>query len=211
MMRWPLFRSLEYVMPPLRTRFTAIVVLLAAWFAAAGSPATASAASCDYTQTSDVFAPWQDFAAYTPFQGASFENGASGWSWGNGAKIVSGDSNDLLTSMGTHSVEVPGGGTARSPWMCVNSSTPSMRFFIRRVSGSGNLTVKGVVSSGTSKVTTLTTISGANGAWQPSPVVVFPSFLTASDTGINVQFQFTSDPGTVFHIDDVQLDPYLRR
>jgi hypothetical protein len=203
---------MENAMPPSRTLasvFTAIVVCVAA--AVGGSPATASAASCSYGQTNAVFAPWQDFAAYTPFQGAGFENGASGWSWGNGAKIVGGDSNPLLTSTGTHSVQVPGGGTARSPWMCVNSSTPSLRFFLRRVSGTGNLTVKGVVSSGTNKVTTLTTISGTSAAWEPSPVVVFPSFLTASSTGINVQFQFTADPGTVFHVDEVELDPYLRR
>ena len=97
------------------------------------------------------------------------------------------------------------------PWMCVNSATPSMRFFVRRVSGTGSLTVRGVVSSGSNNVTTLTTISGAAGTWQPSPVVVFPPFLTASATGINVQFQFTADAGTVFHVDDVELDPYLRR
>jgi len=202
---------MEYVMPPLRLRISAALAIVSAVVLAAGSPATASAASCDYTQTSDLFAPWQDYAAYTPFQGAGFESGASGWSWGNGAKIVGGDSNPLLDSLGTHSVEVPGGGTARSPWMCVNSSTPSFRFFLRRVSGSGDLTIKGVVSSGTNKVTTLTTISGTDANWQPSPVVVFPPSLTASTTGMNVQFQFTADPGTVFHVDDVELDPYMRR
>ena len=213
MMRSPVctWLPLEYAMPSVRTSFTAAVAILAACFAAAGSPATASAASCDYTQTSELFASWQDFAAYTPFQGASFENGASGWSWGNGAKIVNGDSNTLLASLGTHSVEVPGGGTARSPWMCVNSTTPSMRFFVRRVSGTGDLTIKSVVSTGTNKVTTLTTITAASDQWQPSPVVVFPPFLTTSYTGINVQFQFTADPGSVFHVDDVELDPYLRR
>jgi hypothetical protein len=202
---------MENVMPPLRTLGSAVIAIVVACVAAAGSPASASAASCSYPQASALFAPWQDFGAYTPFQGAGFENGASGWSWGNGAKIVGGDSNTLLGSLGTHSVEVPGGGTARSPWMCVNSSTPSLRFFLRRVSGSGGLTIKGVVSSGTNKVTTLTTVSGASGTWQPSPVVVFPPFLTASATGINVQFQFASDPGTVFHVDNVELDPYLRR
>jgi hypothetical protein len=86
-----------------------------------------------------------------------------------------------------------------------------MRFFLRRVSGSGTLTIKGVVSTGAKQVTTLTTIAGAPDVWQPSPVIVFPPFLTASTTGINVQFQFVADPGTVFHIDDVELDPYLRR
>jgi hypothetical protein len=198
-------------MPSVRPRVSALIATMIACVVAASSPATASAASCSYTQVSDVFAPWDDPAAYTPFQGASFENGASGWSWGNGAKIVGSDSNTLLPSAGTHSVEVPGGGTARSPWMCVNSSTPSMRFFLHRVSGTGNLTVTGVVSSGTNKVTTLTAISAASDTWQPSPIVWFPSFLTASTTGINVQFQFTADAGTVFRIDDVELDPYLRR
>ena len=194
-----------------RALVSALIVFAVPCFAATGSPATAVAASCSYTQTSQWFAPWEDYAAYTPFQGSSFESGASGWSWGNGAKIVNGDSNPLLHSTGTHSVQVPGGGTARSPWMCVNSATPSMRFFVRRVSGSGSLTIKGVVSTGTSKITTLTTISGAGGVWEPSPVVVFPPSLTASASGINVQFQFTADAGTVFHVDDVALDPYLRR
>jgi hypothetical protein len=197
-------------MPPVQTRVGVIIAAVVACLVAASAPATASAASCSYAQTSDLFAPWQDLAAYTPFEGSGFEHGASGWSWGNGAKIVGNDSNTLLAA-GAHSVEVPGGGTARSPWMCVNSSTPSMRFFVRRVSGTGNLTINGVVSSGANKVTTLTTISGAGGTWQPSPVVMFPPFLTSSATGINVQFQFTADPGTVFHIDDVELDPYLRR
>jgi len=198
-------------MPPVRTLVGAVIAIVVACFAAAGSPAAASAASCSYTQTSQLFAPWQDLGAYAPFQGANFESGASGWSWGNGANIVGGDSNTLLGSTGTHSVQVPGGGTARSPWMCVNSATPSMRFFLRRSSGTGDLTIRGVVSSGTNKVTILTTISEASGTWQPSPVVMFPPFLTASATGINVQFQFTADPGTVFHVDDVELDPYLRR
>jgi hypothetical protein len=197
-------------MPPVRTLASVATAIVVACAAAAGKPAPASAASCNYTQASPLFQTWDDPASYTPFQGAGFETGANGWSWGNGAKIVGGDSNPLLGSSGTHSVEVPGGGTARSPWMCVNSSTPSLRFFVRRISGTGNLTVKGVVSSGINKVTTLDTFS-ADGSWSPSPVVAFPSFLVASDTGINVQFQFTADAGTVFRIDDVELDPYLRR
>ena len=197
-------------MPPIRTLITSATAILAACVAAAGSPATASASSCNYTLTSQMFAPWQDYAAYTPFQGSAFESGASGWSWGNGAKIVGSDSNSLL-NQGTHSVEVPGGGTARSPWMCVNSATPSFRFFVRRVSGTGNLTIKGAFNSGgPNQAPILSTIS-AGGTWQPSPVVVFPPVLTASTSGMDVQFQFVADPGTVFHIDDVALDPYLRR
>jgi hypothetical protein len=183
-------------------------------FAAAslGVAATpAKAASCSYTQPTQLFATWQDYAGYVPFQGSAFENGASGWSWGNGAKIINGDSNPLLGSFGSHSVEVPGGGTARSPWLCVNSTTPSMRFFIRRVSGTGNLTIRGLVNSSGNQLVTITTVTGADASWQPSPVVTFPALLTASTTGVNAQFQFTADPGTSFRIDDIELDPYLRR
>ena len=198
-------------MLPTRTLVGAVIASAVACVAAvAGSPAPASAASCNYTQTSQLFAPWQDSAAYTPFKGGSFESGAQGWSQGAGARIVSGDSNPLLSPTGTRSIEVPGGGTALSPWVCVNSATPSMRLFLRRVSGTGSLTITGVVSSGGRTVTAVTRISGT-GTWQPSPVVVFPASMTASDTGVNVQFQFTADSGTVFHVDDVELDPYLRR
>ncbi|HEY2868057.1 MAG TPA: hypothetical protein VGJ11_01035 [Gaiellales bacterium] len=198
-------------MPSARALGSAVIAALVASVALAGSPPDASAASCNYTQLSQVFAPWGDYSAFTPFQGSTFENGASGWSWGNGAKIVAVDSNPLLGATGTHSVELPGGATARSPWMCVNSSTPSLRFFVRRVSGTGSLTVTGLVNSGGSTLTTLYTVSGSGSSWQPSPIVVFPPYLTASITGINVQFRFTAAPGTAFHIDDVELDPYLRR
>jgi hypothetical protein len=175
------------------------------------STGSAMAASCAYTSTSTVFSPWGDTSFYAPFQGSTFESGAGGWSWGGGAKIVNGDSDGLLSTSGTHSVQVPGGGTARSPWLCVNSYTPSMRFFVRRVAGSGDLTVKGLISSGGSQLTSLTTVSDATDAWRPSAVVDFPLTFTASTTGVNVQIQFVADSGTTFRIDDVELDPYLRR
>jgi hypothetical protein len=197
----PLFRPLSG---------TAIAIVIACLAATGPSATPAFAASCNYTQTDQLFAPWGDTALYTPFQGSGFENGASGWSWGNQANIVNGDSNPLLGAQGSHSVQLPGGGTARSPWMCVNASTPTLRFFLRRTSGTGSITINGVVSSGTNKVTTITTVS-AGGTWQPSPIVVFPPSLTASTTGMNVQFQFTADPGTTYRIDDIELDPYLRR
>jgi hypothetical protein len=194
-------------------RMTARLCLVAGmvWIASTLTAVNAMAASCSYANVAQIFAPWQDTAGYTPFQGSSFESGASGWSWGNGAKIVSGDSNPLLGAVGSHSVQVPGGGAARSPWLCVNASTPSMRFFVRRTSGAGNLTVKFLLSSGGSQATTITTVSDPTATWEPSQVIAFPPLLTASTTGMNVQFHFVADPGTTFRIDDIELDPYLRR
>ena len=53
---------------------------------------------------------------------------------GRRREIVTGDSNVALAA-GSHAVQIPGSGTAKSPWVCVNVTTPSMRFFVRRVSG----------------------------------------------------------------------------
>jgi hypothetical protein len=175
----------------------------------AGSAAAASH-SCAYASVTPIFQQWQDSAMYTPFPGSTFENGASGWSWGNKANIVAGDSNPLLGSVGSHSVQIPGGGTARSPWLCVNSATPSMRFFVRRISGSGSLVINGIEHSDKKQLATVTTVT-AGSSWQPSNVIMFPAAFTASDSGLQAQFQFTADPGTVFRIDDIELDPYLRR
>ena len=198
-------------MTPLRTLFRIAVLASAAWIVSGISAGSAMAASCEYTQTSTLFARWSDTNLYAPFQGSTFESGASGWSWGGGANIVNGDGNTLLSAAGTHSVQIPGGGTAKSPWLCVNSYTPSMRFFVRRVSGTGDLRVRGLIASGGSQLTTVTTIADATAVWSPSDVVTFPPTFTATPTGVNVQIQLVADAGTTFRIDDVELDPYLRK
>jgi hypothetical protein len=83
-----------------------------------------------------------------------------------------------------------------------------MRFFIRRVSGNGNLAIVGTLGDVS---TTLATVPGTT-SWAPTPPLVFPAALTALvGTGSwNVQFQFIADPGTTFRIDDIAMDPYRR-
>jgi hypothetical protein len=172
------------------------------------SPALA-ATSCAGTTTTTTFSAWGDPNQYIPFKGSSFESGASGWSWLNKANITVGDDNSVLPGViGSHAVELPAGGTAKSPWTCVDSTRPSLRFFFRRLSGTGNLTVSSTVS-GLMTLTTVASFSG-DGSWEPSPIVTFPQVMTdlTAGTAINAQFQFTADPGTVYRIDDIYLDPF---
>jgi len=91
------------------------LVLLALPTLLVAAPAQAGTL-CNYTNTQPVFSPWLDLAQYTPFPGSAFETGASGWSWNGGADIVGGDSNRALNA-GTHAVQIPGGGQAKSPWL----------------------------------------------------------------------------------------------
>jgi hypothetical protein len=182
------------------TSCSILIAFAASVFAAV--PAADAAASCGYVPT-PVFAPWGDTNPYAPFQGSSFESGASGWSWTNKASIISGD-NGLITP-GTHAVEIPGTGAAKSPWTCVDSTTPSLRFVVRRVSGSGKLTVNGIVSGAGGQATTMIAFAGSS-VWQPSPIVTFPQGFVTTGTA-QAQFTFTSDANTVYRIDDVYIDP----
>jgi hypothetical protein len=181
--------------------------------AKAAAPMTSTTTQqCAVAQSSAVFAPWGDSNLYAPFQGSTFEDAVSGWSFAGGAGILSGDDDGLLTATGSHVVQIPSKGTATSPSMCVDSTMPSMRFFIRRLAGTGSLTITGTLTGGkASDREVLATLAGST-SWAPTPVVAFPAYL-ADIVGIgslNVQFLFTASPGTTFRIDDVQMDPYRR-
>jgi hypothetical protein len=186
------------------------ITLVALGAAFAVPAADAGSTSCPVVTTTTIFSPFGDSALYKPFQGSSFESGASGWSWGNKANIVSGDDGALPAAPGSHAVNIPASGTAKSPWLCVDSTMPSMRFMVRRVSGTGSLTVTGVLNTSSGKqVTTVATVYPGT-SWTASPVIVFPPTLaTAVSVGsINAQFQFVADAGSSFRIDDVYMDPY---
>ena len=192
----------------LRTLTRTLLLTAVVAFVPATAPAGA-ATSCSYTNLKPVFSPWLDPAQYTPFPGSAFESGASGWSWNGGANIVTGDSNVAL-AMGSHAVQIPGGGQAKSPWLCVSAATPSMRFFVRRTAGTGFLRVQGTLNGPTGKISSIAMTMGATSTWSPSPVVLFPlAFTTILTTGdYNAQFHFIADAGTTFRIDDIQLDPF---
>ncbi len=173
---------------------------------ALGAPiASADGSGCSAALSTPVFSAFGDQNLYTPFQGSSFENGAQGWSWGNGANIVSGDDDHLLDATGLHAVQIPSGGTAKSPHLCVDSTMPSMRFFVRRVSGSGSLKVTATMDGAGGFTTTVATIAGTT-TWAPTAPIVFPVAMAGS----NVQFLFSATPGSTFRIDDVLMDPYRR-
>jgi hypothetical protein len=174
--------------------------------------ALAQTLPCAISQSSPLFAPWSDKNLYSLFPGGTFEDGALSWSFGGGAAVVSGDNSGLTRLGGSNSLQIPGKGTARTPVLCVDSTMPSMRFFIRRVSGTGNLTVTGTLGHGkTADTATVATLS-AGTIWTPTAPVVFPSTFAAltGDGSLSAQFLFTADAGTTFRIDDISMDPYRR-
>lgn len=176
-------------------------LLAAAVLAIAAIAVPTASAACAYT-ASPVFQAWGDSAPYAPVQGASFESGSSGWNWWNRSRLITGDDSPLFGG-GSHALEVGGGSGARSPWICVDETTPSLRFFLRRVGGNGNLRIFAIPADGGQPdlIATLT----ADRSWQPSDIVMFPESFTGETT---VQLVFVSDPYTIYRIDDVFIDPF---
>jgi hypothetical protein len=158
--------------------------------------------------TTQPFQPWSDYARYAQVPDGGFESGAAGWSLAGGAKVVAGNNPFYLRSRTDRSsLQLPAGGSATSPPMCIGLLSSKMRFVATGSSGSRlkvQILYRGLVSS------TVGVLDGgsvdSSGAWAPSPEVgmlggILP-LLTQS-----VQFRLVATGGTS-RVDDLFLDPW---
>jgi hypothetical protein len=168
---------------------------------------------CNYPPAKHPFTPWSDLASYSLMQGGSFENGATGWTLGGGARVVQGnESFHTENASDSQSLAIPGGGVAVTPQFCVNLTRPTFRFFVVNSGSSssrlrvkvvyrGLLSVLGILDGGT---------IAAGRSWQPSPVLL--ATLNAPLGTNSVQFTFIpSDSAGSWRIDDVYVDPWVDR
>jgi hypothetical protein len=211
-------------MRPLLSRAAAlgVLVLTAAIGALSATPAPANAAlgvACP-SPTSQAFAPWKDYAAYSYAPNGGFESGSSGWSLSGSAKVVLGNSPFYTHGKGErYSLSLPAGSSATSPPMCISLFSSKMRFFaVNPGSSSSRLKVQVIYRGGVGGILSLITKTlglsdfgyiTAGGTWQPSPAIGMLSgtlpLLTTS-----VQFKFMpADSSGKWVIDDVYLDPLM--
>jgi hypothetical protein len=199
--------------------------VLAATLASLGATATPAKAALGLAcggDTTQAFAPWNDFAPYWYAPNGGFEAGSAGWTLAGGARVVPGNSTLFNHAPGErYSLSLPRGSSATSPPMCVALFSSKMRFFAANLgSPSSKLKVQVIYNGGVggllSFVTKLLKLSdvgyvSAGSAWQPSTPVGMLSgalpLLTAS-----VQFRFTpADSYGSWLVDDVYLDPLMHR
>jgi hypothetical protein len=179
--------------------------LLATAFAAAPASADVGPSGCPDPGSSQVFAPWLDYASYFLAPDGGFENGADGWDL-NGASVGSGNESYNVGGGGSSSLSLSAGDSATSPSVCVGIEHPTFRYFARRVSG-GLLRVQVVLDSG--YAVTVGTLSGGPSSWSPSPLTLIGANLLPLLTGgtsTDVSFRFTAVSGS-WQIDDVYVDP----
>jgi hypothetical protein len=194
---------------------TALAVIAAP--AANAGLLVSSAESCDTQQFSTPFSSFGDGASYTPVPGGAFEAGQKAWTLSGGAKIVGGnESYKVRSSADSRSLQIPAGGVATSPAMCVGLSEPTIRWFQKESSLlglTGAMTVS--VLTETSLGAVVETPVGAGlltPTWKPSltGLIVTNLLPLLPNNKTAVAFRFRAVTGT-WTVDDVYVDPYQRR
>ena len=196
--------------------FTAAIASAALASPASAGILTVSATDCADAGLTQPFSRFGDRDNYKLIQGGSFESGATGWQLSGGASVVSGNESYNVGGSGARSLKLPAGSSAVSPAVCVGVHEPTLRLFARRNSGLlSTLLVEVQVETRLGLSVWAPVLPGDLGgsSWHPTakmPLLVNILPLLPNDR-TPVRFRFTPLLFGSWQIDDVYVDPMMRR
>ena len=175
------------------------------------SSGAALAAECPTQTGKQKFAKWGDTASYFLVPGGSFEGTPAqvGWTLSN-ATLTSGNEPFYLNHAGdSQSLLIDGGGSATSPVFCVDSTMPSLRFFVRQPASGSDLKVQGLVQTprGPFAFTVASLADGSESGWTPVQINV-PTNRIPKGLSIPAALRFVVPGLGSWQLDDVYVDPY---
>jgi hypothetical protein len=195
--------------PRVRKTIGRIAVLTcAAVFVSSGA---AFAAQCPTQSAKQKFSKWGDSSSYFLVPGGSFEGTPAqvGWTL-SGATLTAGNEPfHLNAASDDQSLEIGGGASATSPAFCVDSTMPSIRFFVRQTEPGSDLRVQGVVptSHGPLTVTVADLPDGSVSWWTPVQITVQTNRIPKGFS-VAAAMRFVVPSSGSWQIDDVYVDPY---
>jgi hypothetical protein len=165
------------------------------------------------------FLRFLDPLPYTLAPDGGFEAGAAGWQLSGGTKVVSGNNSFFLSGPGSKSLQIPSGGSAMSPPMCVPLILPVVRFAATGGTFLSTLKVEAVwkdAAGRQSSIELLPFVLGGARNWVPTlPLLQLGgalNALTLNGLTTEMQFRFTPRGGLfgsgTWKIDDVYVDPW---
>lgn len=164
---------------------------------------------------SQSFSAWGDNAFYTPAPDAGIESGAAGWTLAGGASVV--DDNEPWRIGGasdSKALDLPEGSSAVSPPMCVDATFPHFRLFANRMTKKGDLKVDVLFfdEKGNLKATAPFKHHPNGNGWRATNMIRLDLF--AKDTTVDaapIAFRFSTEKDSDYRIDDLYVDPMMRR
>jgi ABC-type amino acid transport substrate-binding protein len=195
----------------------AVGVLLAA-SASRAAAADGSLLGCGYA-AERPFLRFLDPLPYTLAPDGGFEAGAAGWQLSGGARVVSGNEPFALAGPGTKSLQIPAGGSATSPPMCVGLILPVVRFVATGGALLSTLKVEAVWTDSAGQKRSLELLPfvlGGSRSWLPTlPLLQLGgalNALTLNGLTTDMSFRFTPRAGLfgsgTWKIDDIYVDPW---
>lgn len=188
------------------------IALTMAFSAAPAGAALVSTGACSEAPLSQPFARWGDQSTYELAPGGDFEGSLAGWTLNGGAARVAGSEPFAATgALGQSALSLPAGASAQSPYVCVNASYPTFRFFARNSSLLSTVLVQVVYKTALGTVALPLGTVALSGQWQPTLPMLTGSVAAGLITGGTAQaaLRFTALTGSS-RIDDVFVDPRMR-
>jgi hypothetical protein len=178
------------------------------------STGVAAAASCPAPSTTTPLSQFGDTNNYFVVPGGTFEGSAqpAGWTLSSASVTAGNEPFHVIGSSDNQSLTIQAGGSATTPYMCIDATMPEMRFFANQVAAGSDLKVDVLVKTwgGSLDVPLANLADGSTNAWGPTaPIFAPPGQSLAAGTSVQGALKF-SVPGNAgsWQIDDVLVDPY---
>ncbi len=170
-------------------------------------------ASCPTQPVSNPFSQWGDNNNYFLVPGGSFEGTADqvGWTL-SGASLTQGNEPFYVdSSSDSQSLTISGGGSATSPYFCVDNTMGSLRFFAQQIEAGGGLHVYALVQTadGVQTVPIARLFDGSMPSWAPTQPITGDTEGLSDDQTLQVALEFSVHASSAsWQIDDLYVDPY---
>ena len=202
--------------PRVRTSLGLILgVTCGVLFAGAGAASADSAASgaCSPQTLSTPFSQWGDTNSYFLVPGGSFEGTADqvGWTL-DGATLTAGNEPfNVGGASDDQSLTIDAGGSATSPFFCVDDTMSDLRMFAQQVSSGGDLRVRALVQTpnGVVRVPLGDLADGSMTDWAPTQPITANTAAIPDGESVMAALRF-SVPGSdgAWQLDDIYVDPW---